>query len=117
MNIFAVYGEQTYSQIYPSKQQYIKSPSGTISSGQILKLSEKNLNDSIHFGETILGHLRRLETNLGRSEVKVQPGTPAHGQLIENEASFEALKNARAALVGARASQNLINSHCQKYNY
>lgn len=103
-----MYGEQIYST--QRKPSYNKEKT----SYPILKLSAKNLNDSIRFGQNMLGLLNRLETNLGRSDVKVQQNTPEHGQFIENRASLEGLEQARAALVVARASQNLVNLHCQK---
>lgn len=80
-----------------------------------MKITEKNLNESVSSGENIVNRMSRLETSLGWADIHVKEGTPAHGQLIENSPADETLEQGRAALIAARASQNLMNTKCPRY--
>ncbi|NP_001164313.1 peroxidase precursor [Tribolium castaneum] len=80
------------------------------------KITEKDLNRSVSFGNSVINRMLRLETNLGWSDVHVKKGTPSHGQLIASHPDEEALKQGRDALVATKATIHLMNMFCHKHH-
>lgn len=78
-----------------------------------VKISENDLDRSINFGKSVINHLHRLETNLAWSDIGLKKGTPSHGLLIDSTPDNEALRQGKDALVVAKASMHLMNSHCK----
>lgn len=77
-----------------------------------VKITEKDLNDCVTFGRSVVSRMQRLETNLDWAAIHVKRGSPAHGQLIESSPETEALQQGKAAMVAAKATVQLVNTHC-----
>lgn len=73
------------------------------------------LNVCVKFIESNLGRETRMESNLIRSNTKVQQETPQHGQLIASSPSAEALRHGKNALIATKASLYISHKHCQWY--
>lgn len=81
-----------------------------------IKITEKDLNSSVTFANNIVNNMKRLEVNLGWSDIKVKTGTPSHGMFISFAPEREAVVRGRDALVAMKASLQLLNSFCNKHN-
>uniref|UniRef100_V5I8I5 Peroxidase n=1 Tax=Anoplophora glabripennis TaxID=217634 RepID=V5I8I5_ANOGL len=81
-----------------------------------IKITEKDLNNSVVFANSVLNNMKRLETSLGWSDIRVKTGTPSHGMFISFSPEREAIKLGRDALVAMKASVQLLNSFCNKHN-
>ncbi|XP_017785902.1 PREDICTED: peroxidase-like [Nicrophorus vespilloides] len=81
-----------------------------------VQVTQKDLNFSVEFGSGVLGRLDRLENNLAWSNIQIKQGTTAHAQLIESNPEEEALNQGKKALIAAKATIYLMNSHCYKHH-
>lgn len=79
-----------------------------------IKISEKDLNNSVVFANSVLNNMKRLETNLGWSDIRVKTGTPSHGMFISFSPDREAVKKGRDALIAMKAGVQLLNTFCNK---
>ncbi|XP_067013234.2 peroxidase isoform X2 [Anabrus simplex] len=81
---------------------------------QLLELRDidSKISNSVAFGGDCVDRLERLEANLDTNGVKVQQGTPMHGQLIDSYPLTEALHHGRDSLVAIKASLHLMHSVC-----
>lgn len=81
-----------------------------------IRITEKDLNKSVSFARDVVDHMQRLETNLGWANIRVELGSPSHGQLIDSEPEVEALRQGRHALVAAKATIHLMNTYCNRFS-
>ncbi|KAJ8930106.1 hypothetical protein NQ314_017134 [Rhamnusium bicolor] len=79
-----------------------------------LKITEKDLNSSVTFANSVINNMKRLETSLGWSDISVKHGTPSHGMYISFAPEREAIKRGRDALVALKASVQLMNTFCNQ---
>uniref|UniRef100_A0A8D9FEH5 Peroxidase n=1 Tax=Cacopsylla melanoneura TaxID=428564 RepID=A0A8D9FEH5_9HEMI len=75
-------------------------------------LTSLELENSVSIAESFVSKMYTHEVNIAGSGVKILPGTPAQGQLIDSQPSLEALQMNRDALVALRASKYIASKHC-----
>lgn len=82
------------------------------SANRIPLLKSLELESSIAIAESFVNKMYTHEVNIANSGVKIEPGTPAQGQLIDSQPSPEALQMNREALVAVRASKYIASKYC-----
>lgn len=81
-----------------------------------IKITERDLNSSVNFASDVINSMKRLETNLGWSNIKVKTGTPSHGMFVSFAPEKEALKKGKDALIAIKATVQLMSSFCTRHN-
>ncbi|KAI5728625.1 hypothetical protein M8J77_018738 [Diaphorina citri] len=75
-------------------------------------LTSLELENSVSIAESFVAKMYTHEVNIADSGVKILPGTPAQGQLIDSQPSLVALQMNRDAMVAVKASKYIASKHC-----
>lgn len=81
-----------------------------------IEITERDLNSSVSFANSIVNSMRRLEMSLGWSDIKVKAGTPSHGMFISFVPEREAVDRGKDALIATKATIQLLYRFCNKHN-